>query len=107
MEIKTWEQLGFWLGMQFPVVAIVLFTAQRIVAYFDRRQAAELARSDADHKAMLALKDEQIATRDQQIAELKADRDRQIAKLEAERDRWRELRLPTWNPARKDEGRDT
>lgn len=86
MEIKTWEQLGIWLGMQFPVVAIVLFVARWMIRYFDDQHAADRVRTKEQHAAVIAEKDKQLA-----------DRDRRIAALEAERDKLMVLNYPSWD----------
>ncbi|MBA4064638.1 MAG: hypothetical protein C0501_13180 [Isosphaera sp.] len=73
MEIKTWDQFLIWLGMQVPVVFVVVSVARWLLLYSDRRHAAELARTDEQHAAVLAEKDKRIAERDERIRDLAAE----------------------------------
>lgn len=85
MEIKTWEQFGIWLGMQFPVAAVVVLVARWMIAYFDDQHAADRVRTKEQHAAVIAEKNQQIA-----------DRDRRIAELVTERDKLMVLNYPSW-----------
>lgn len=93
MEIKTWEQFGIWLGMQFPVVAVVVVVARWVLLYLDGRHTADLARTTEQYAVLLAEKDRQIA-----------DRDERIQQLEAEREKLMNLHFPSWNKGRPVDG---
>lgn len=64
---ETYQELVIWLGIQFPVLAVVGYAVRWVVRRSDREQERRLADAHRCHQALLAEKERVISDRDRQI----------------------------------------
>ncbi len=70
MELpKSWTDLAIWLGVQFPMLAVVAFS----VWWVGRKHVREIGRLEAEHEKLLAEKEKRIADRDQRVRDLEVE----------------------------------
>jgi hypothetical protein len=93
MKFESWDQVGMWLAVQFPVAALCGFCVWYSLRWTSGKHTEELKRNETERERLLAEKDKRLA-----------EKDEQIRKLEAERERLMVLRFPSWGKEQKEGG---